>query len=259
VAYELGLAHALGKPVIIIVDDARNTDFSDIRHFHWLESHSEEGFRRQDFIAHLRNAMTNVLNTSFSHPLWPDATLRSAENCSADMPLQPHLLNSLEHAFRYGKNVHGTFHALNGSHIVALSTSAYDLIYNKDVAHSAEILKRDFSKYEQFYDQEIRAFLADEPFLHNKAETAVCDLASDTLLRIFWDIHAFIDAIKGGDNNLRNTQRIAVLNQSCKDRNQNVRLYSAVKHLQSCCNQIVSAADDYLRALVDTFLVLSKW
>ena len=62
VAYELGLAHALGKPVIIIVDDIRNTHFSDISHFTWLKSHSNGEFRRRDFIERLKNALTSVVD-----------------------------------------------------------------------------------------------------------------------------------------------------------------------------------------------------
>lgn len=259
VAYELGVAHALGKPLIIIADDTKNTDFSDIGHFNWIESHYGGEFRRRDFIAHLTNALTNVMNASFSHPLWPAATLE--DSCPTNNHTRSrlsHLLNSLEHAFRYGKSIHGIFHALNGSHIVALSTSAYDLIYTRDVVHSAEVLRREFSRYQQFYDQEICTFLRDEPFLHNNAETAISELTSDTLTRSFWDIDAYIDNIKGSDNNLRDIHRIAVFRQSCNDRSQNTRLYCAVKHLQSCCNQIVSAADDYLRLLMDIFLILSK-
>jgi hypothetical protein len=56
VLYEVGIAHAMGKPVLFLTQDAPEAAPVDIRHFEYivyqLEKHSE-------FLAHLDNAMQN--------------------------------------------------------------------------------------------------------------------------------------------------------------------------------------------------------
>jgi nucleoside 2-deoxyribosyltransferase len=251
VAYELGLAHALGKPVIIIVDNCQDTHFSDIKHFNWLESHSNGEFRRKEFIKRLQNRLTtelNRLNEKYSHPLWPAATV-DLEGLGPGNKISPSLLHSLEDAFRYGKDIHGNFHALNASHLVELSTSTYEAIHTTEVESCEIKVRKEFHRYERFYDEEINTVLEKEPGLRRKAEAAISRFANRSLAINLDMVRAYVQDVASFDAGLRDAHQAAVVRCSCKDVNQNTKLYSAVKRLQGSCNFIVSR---------DAFLAISK-
>jgi hypothetical protein len=61
VFFELGIAHATGKPVIFLTQDAPKDAPVDIRQFEFI--HYELG-RHEDFLAKLDNAVRNVLGSS---------------------------------------------------------------------------------------------------------------------------------------------------------------------------------------------------
>jgi hypothetical protein len=61
VFFELGIAHATGKPVIYLTQDIPNDAPVDIRQFEFI--HYELG-RHEDFLAKLDNAVRNVLGSS---------------------------------------------------------------------------------------------------------------------------------------------------------------------------------------------------
>lgn len=262
VAYELGVAHALGKPVIIITDNIQDTRFSDIQHFIWIESHSDGEFRERDFIARLTNHLTALedrLDQPYSHPFWPGATLQDLDHVRPTNKTRLDLLDSLEDAFRYGKDIHGKFHALNASHLIELSTSTYEAIHSKDVESCAKKVCKEFNKYDRFYREEIGSFLEnDEPTLHTDADEAMSRFANNSLAIGLDTVRAYIEDVKRGYNSLKKVYETAVVDRACEDRKQNRKCYSEVKHLQGCCNTVVSEADDYLRALMDAFMAISK-
>jgi hypothetical protein len=258
VAYELALAQALGKPAIIVADDIRNTHLSDIQDFTWVQSHSNGNFQREDFIDRLQNQLTTIekrFSAPFSHPLWPAATLEEARHPDTT---RSELLRSLDDAFKYGKDIHGNFHALNASHLVELSTSTYEAIHTTEVESCEIKLRKEFNRYERFYDGEISPVLKEEPILRRKAEAAMSSFANRSLAIDLDMVRGYVQDVESCDAGLRDAHQAAVVRCSCKDVNQNTKLYSAVKRLQGSCNFVVSKADEYLRALMDAFLALSK-
>lgn len=58
VLYELGIAHALGKPIILITRNSPNEAPSDIRHYEFIHYRLD---KHLEFLARLDNALQNIL------------------------------------------------------------------------------------------------------------------------------------------------------------------------------------------------------
>lgn len=69
VFYELGMAHALGKPVVLITSDAVEQAPADIRAFEFI---SYANLSPDEFLAKLDNALEGVVGNPFS-ALYPEA------------------------------------------------------------------------------------------------------------------------------------------------------------------------------------------
>lgn len=79
VFYELGMAHALGKPVVLITSDAVEQAPTDIRAFEFI---SYANLGPDEFLAKLDNALQGVVGNPFA-ALYPEALAVFEQFCAA--------------------------------------------------------------------------------------------------------------------------------------------------------------------------------
>lgn len=270
VMYELGIAHALGKPVILVIDKRKVVPV-DIQHLHWMTYHRDDNFDPPFFESQidsrLRQELTTLRKRGESRLLWRDAIISETAEQETRLSLDE-LLTVFKQAFDFGKAIHEEFHALVSSQISPLSKPTSDLTTAIDDIAVMTDFRSTFELYKTYYDGPTTAFLKSLPAATDDARNALSSLMAAspdnilphvrTLLERFNNVDLNIVVLPTLHERLCKAAKAAIFQANGRDHSKNVELYAHIKFLEKQCNSVVMQADSYLKTLINVFFRFYK-
>lgn len=159
VLYELGLAHALGKPTLIVTSDAASLP-SDLLTKYYLPYSPAALANRRDadhFERKLREALSDLLARStnqLTDPSWEGVAVAEARH---RFLLDPVFWDSFRAILAFGKEIHDQLQALDTGHLDGLLREISTLVFQtfEDQARQSRIggfIGR-WSEYQAYYDR----------------------------------------------------------------------------------------------------------
>jgi hypothetical protein len=264
VLYEVGLAHSIGKPTLLIVDSPKSLP-SDIGGQHSVVYGT---FRHDSFVKQVEVAILQVLQRTKSGIVDPAAAEGISLICSNAFPLWRDVATILDAA----KRAHNRYQATQTGHLQHLASEltllAYYSIHDPaEIARRKHIWGRAWKQYSDFNEYQITMTHAELARLLSDAESAIARLRDHVHQRL----HCVVDHCQSFFKQLcanfgvvpalhDEANRVAVdaLNEpnSGADHNWATHLLPKVDTLNETVSRIITSADGLLLNLVP--LILSR-
>lgn len=249
VAYEIGIAHALEKPLIIVAQDIKQDQyfFADIKKFLWIDTHKKGFFDSEIFKRDLQISLANELTKPYTSKTWGDARIIERRLINAD---------GLENAFRYGKQVHETFQHFVRGHVTPLSEAALTLSYGRAI--DPREYGRIYEFYQSYYERPVKPLLDKISTLRDGVVNANSswrhrDLRyhCDKVYEATSSIRDYYDNVKRKHDD--DTGQIGKANAA-----RNITLCAEIDNFRRHCTDVISVAGAYLTCLVETLIQINK-
>lgn len=250
VAYEIGIAHALEKPLIIIARDMKEDQrlFADIKKFLSLDTHQEGEFNKEVFKRDLQIDLARKLTNSYNSKTWEDSRL-------VNYAPQRQIANGLEKAYAYGRRIQDTFQRFVSGHLTPLSEAALVLLHSR--TPKIEKYEEAYKLYELYYLSQVKTLLRDLPKLRRTVVDATTSLEHTTLQKHCTIVHKTTSSIDGCYENTKSAHDDAI-SASGENARHNEDLCGYIEYFRRCCTDVISATDAYLTCLVEILLPTDK-
>lgn len=266
VAYEIGIAHALEKPLIIVARDMKEDQrlFADIKKFLWLSTHREGRFEHQLFVKDLELRLKSKLKPEkpWSSEIWRDAQIIDPTGIGARTSLatahghrQIPNIDNLKKAFDYGKRIQKVFQDLVRLYLTPLSEASLTVINRREMDNMYDY-ENSYKLYQEYYLRPVEPLLNSLQGLLSEIVSAIT--LHDALRHHCNDVYNRTRAIYGCHTDMEKAYKDAIFRNNGTNASHNTFLSGRIDHYRQCCTEIISASGTYLTCLVETLFEMYK-
>lgn len=249
VAYEIGIAHALEKPLIIVARNQQEDEwfFKDVSKCLWLYTHPEGRFEDQLFVKDLKIRLTSELAKKYSSYTWQNAKIIERQPFNAD---------GLEKAFNYGKQVHEAFQYFVRGHVTPLSEAALTLSYGRAI--DPKEYRRIYESYLNYYKFPVEPLLDRLPAFRDEVVNANSSWRHSGLQYHCGKVYEATGSIRGYYEKIKAKHENTTGQISEENGAHNRKLCADIDMFRKHCTDVISAAGAYLTCLVETLIQINK-
>jgi len=256
VAYEIGIACALEKPLIILAQNKQEDQefFRDVQHLVWIDTHRQGNLDRDFLIEKLQNRLRAELNRTYHSHTWRDAKI-----INHVLHRRRSAVDGYEDARNYGKTILKTFQDFVRNHLTPLSEAALTfLLY--ETAIDIKKYNENYQPCQKYYLTTVEPLFAEMLVLKHKLVKSTSSWHYSELQYHLHKVHdaAFGDSIRDSYANLEKVHESAVIRTAGKNADENSNLSAGIAQLRKHCTDVISAAGDYLICLVNALIQINK-